>query len=149
MIARVDGALCAADRRNQGWIFMVCLAIASSGGAEGARTPDPRLAKPVLSQLSYNPSAFVPAPAPGRLIAIVASLRGTYVPLTSLLRQTLAHAPNLEQNPILRGACPAQDFFVRSERPRRPEVRATKVARSVGSRRKAGAGGKGQAGGAR
>ena len=106
-----------------------------TGGAEGARTPDPRLAKPVLSQLSYSPSAFVPAPAPGRLIAIVASLRSTYVPLTSLLRQTLAHAPNLEQNPILRSACPAQDFFVRSERPRRPEVRATKVARSVGSRR--------------
>jgi hypothetical protein len=26
-----------------------------TGGAEGARTPDPRLAKPVLSQLSYNP----------------------------------------------------------------------------------------------
>ena len=26
------------------------------GGAEGARTPDPRLAKPVLSQLSYSPN---------------------------------------------------------------------------------------------
>jgi len=30
---------------------------------------------------------------------------------------------------------PAQDFFVRGERPRRAEVRATPVARSVGSRR--------------
>ena len=47
------------------------------GGAEGDRTPDPRLAKPVLSQLSYSPLAFAPYPAPGRLIAIVASLRGT------------------------------------------------------------------------
>ena len=26
------------------------------GGAEGARTPDPRLAKAVLSQLSYSPT---------------------------------------------------------------------------------------------
>ena len=25
------------------------------GGAEGSRTPDPRLAKPMLSQLSYTP----------------------------------------------------------------------------------------------
>ena len=25
------------------------------GGAEGVRTPDPRLAKPMLSQLSYSP----------------------------------------------------------------------------------------------
>ena len=108
-------------------------------GAEGARTPDPRLAKPVLSQLSYNPSVFVPAPAPDRLIAIGASL----------LRQTLAHAPNLKRNPILRSACPAQGFCVRTERPRRPEVRATEVARSAGSRRKAGHGVKGQAGGAR
>ena len=96
----------------------------SFGGAEGARTPDFRLAKPALSQLSYSPLDFVPAPAPGRLIAIVASLRGTHVPLTSLLRQTLAHAPNLERNPFL-SACPAQDFFVRAERPRRCGVRAT------------------------
>ena len=28
---------------------------AASGGAEGVRTPDPRLAKPMLSQLSYSP----------------------------------------------------------------------------------------------
>lgn len=27
------------------------------GGAEGVRTPDPRLAKPVLYQLSYRPVA--------------------------------------------------------------------------------------------
>jgi len=79
--------------------------------------------------------AFAPYPAPGRLIAIVASLRGTYVPLTSLLRQTLAHAPNLKRNPIRRSACPAQDLCVRSKRPRRPGVRATKVARGGGSRR--------------
>ena len=64
------------------------------GGAEGARTPDPRLAKPVLSQLSYSP------------------------------------------NDIRRmSACPAQDFCVRAERPRRYEVRATSVARSVVPRR--------------
>jgi hypothetical protein len=77
--------------REWGWVQL--------GGAEGARTPDPRLAKPVLSQLSYSPLAFVPYPAPGRLMAIVASLRDTVVPLASLLRQTLAHAPNLERNP--------------------------------------------------
>ena len=47
------------------------------GGAEGDRTPDFRLAKPALSQLSYSPVAFVPYPAPGRLVAIVALLRGT------------------------------------------------------------------------
>ena len=47
------------------------------GGAEGDRTPDFCLAKAALSQLSYSPVAFVPYPAPGRLIAIVASLRGT------------------------------------------------------------------------
>ncbi len=29
---------------------------AKDGGAEGDRTPDPRLAKPVLYQLSYNPT---------------------------------------------------------------------------------------------
>ena len=72
------------------------------GGAEGARTPDPRLAKPVLSQLSYNPSVFVPAPAPDRLIAIVASL----------LRQTLAHAPNLKRKPFVFSACLAWDFSI-------------------------------------
>jgi hypothetical protein len=33
--------------REWGWVQL--------GGAEGARTPDPRLAKPVLSQLSYSP----------------------------------------------------------------------------------------------
>ena len=68
-------------------------------GAEGARTPDPRLAKPVLSQLSYNPLALGLSPAPGRLIAGLASLRGTQVPLTSLLQQTLAQLPNLDPNP--------------------------------------------------
>jgi hypothetical protein len=30
-------------------------------GAEGIRTLDPRLAKPMLSQLSYSPLLFVPA----------------------------------------------------------------------------------------
>ena len=29
----------------------------ASGGAEGIRTPDPLLAKQVLSQLSYGPTA--------------------------------------------------------------------------------------------
>ena len=31
-------------------------AVECFGGAEGARTPDPRLAKAVLSQLSYSPT---------------------------------------------------------------------------------------------
>ena len=30
------------------------------GGAEGDRTPDPRLAKPMLSQLSYSPGCLYP-----------------------------------------------------------------------------------------
>lgn len=30
------------------------------GGAEGVRTPDPRLAKPMLSQLSYSPGGLFP-----------------------------------------------------------------------------------------
>ena len=33
-------------------------------GVEGDRTPDPRLAKPVLSQLSYNPPHVVEKTAP-------------------------------------------------------------------------------------
>ena len=100
-----------------------------SGGAEGARTPDPRLAKPVLSQLSYNPSAFGPAPAPGRLIAIVASLRGTYVPLTSLLRQTLAHAPNLKRRPFVRfRAWPSAGLFRQVRAP--PQARSESYTRS-------------------
>ena|GEM_PF-6800998 len=38
------------------------------GGAEGVRTPDPRLAKPVLYQLSYRPdAAIMPGQTPGPL----------------------------------------------------------------------------------
>lgn len=33
---------------------------AAVGGAEGVRTPDPRLAKPMLSQLSYSPGGLFP-----------------------------------------------------------------------------------------
>jgi hypothetical protein len=63
---------------------------------------------------------FVPYPAPGRLIAIVASLRGTDVPLTSLLRQTLAHAPNLERNPSLFGLDVASEWSTFSSGPSAP-----------------------------
>jgi hypothetical protein len=40
----------------------------SLGGAEGFRTPDLRLAKPALSQLSYSPLALALSPAPSRLV---------------------------------------------------------------------------------
>ncbi len=53
--------------------------------------------------------------------------------LQSRCSPKLSYSPKLANRlPVL---APAQDFFVRSERPRRPEVRATKVARSVGTRR--------------
>src|SRR5262245_48502954 len=46
------------------------LAKESSGGADRDRTGDPRLAKPVLSQLSYSPEArFAPSPKPAEAAA--------------------------------------------------------------------------------
>lgn len=37
-------------------LLRICVHI--DGGAEEARTPDPLLAKQVLSQLSYSPTSF-------------------------------------------------------------------------------------------
>ena len=36
---------------QEGW----CLCLKTDGGGKGTRTPDPRLAKPMLYQLSYSP----------------------------------------------------------------------------------------------
>ena len=43
--------------RDEGWWRLV-----EFGGGERDRTDDPLLAKQVLSQLSYTPSTFFPAP---------------------------------------------------------------------------------------
>ena len=50
-------------------VRVTVLSTAKNGGAEGIRTPDPLLAKQVLSQLSYSPiwhgnSSATPLPAP-------------------------------------------------------------------------------------
>ena len=50
-VAFIDVVMCVAwVRRSENLELLIC------GGAEGARTPDPRLAKAVLSQLSYSPT---------------------------------------------------------------------------------------------
>ena len=48
------------------------------GGAEGARTPDPKTASLVLSQLSYSPTATLRLPSRGELVK-----HGRYLPRTS------------------------------------------------------------------
>ena len=49
-----------------------------NGGAEGARTPDPKTASLVLSQLSYSPTATLRLPSRGEAVK-----HGRYLPRTS------------------------------------------------------------------
>ena len=62
------------------------------------------------------------------MVGIVGGAEGDRTPDFCLAKAALSQ---LSYSP----KSPAQDFFVRGERPRRPEVRATPVARNGGSRR--------------
>ena len=57
--------------------FSKCFAISEEvGGREGIRTPDPLLAKQVLSQLSYTPAALV-------ILLTSIPVAGTFRPTTN------------------------------------------------------------------
>ncbi len=47
------------EPRRANHISKTVLCIVKFGGAEGTRTPDPLLAKQVLSQLSYGPTCAI------------------------------------------------------------------------------------------
>ena len=51
------GTASTATRESQQMLSPTVVRVKASGGDEGTRTPDPLLAKEVLSQLSYIPAA--------------------------------------------------------------------------------------------